>query len=495
MSFARQLFEAMNTYGERPALIAGREELRYADVTAQATCLASNLAALGVGAGDRIGIAIKEPLDALLASFACWRLSATPAMIDFRAPRVDRQRLARDFGLSAVLESRSPPGQGDYPAATFDPRWRFASAPANDAPETVDCSNPAFLLFSSGTTGTPKAYVQTHETLSGRITGRVHGPRDGAPPRYLTGMTLTYSATRHHLLGHLFAGGVAKLLPPLFTPSEMIEALLAFKATGTGQPPPIIARMVGEAGERSQPLFPHLNSLDSIGGPARPEDKVAAWHNLSHGYRISYASTLTGAVSCLAGPDVPERAETAGRLNKGVRVDILDGDGNVLPPGESGLIKAWTPTVASAVLLPGGGSFIDPRVMGPGWGIPGDIGYLDADGFLTIVDRSEDMIVRGGVNIAPQELEKLIRLHPQVLDVAVAGFSDPVMGQEIAAFVVGRSEITVGDLRAFLAANVSPEKRPREIRLVRSLPYSDNGKLLRRVLVDELRQSLAQPGS
>lgn len=495
MSFALQFFESMKASGERPALVAGREELRYTDVVEQATRLATNLSALGIRAGDRVGIAMKEPLEALLASFACWRLAATPAMIDFRAPRIDRQRLARDFRLAVVLENRPPPGQGDYPAATFDPRWRFADASANRIPETIDCSNPAFLLFSSGTTGTPKAYVQTHETLVGRIAGRVHGRQEGSPPRYLTGMTLTYSATRHHLLGHLFAGGVAKLLPPLFTPSEMIEALLAFRATGTGQPPPIVARMVREVGERSQPLFPHLNSLDSIGGPARAEDKVAAWQNLSRGYRISYASTLTGAVSCLAGRDVPERPETAGRLNKGVRVDIIDGDGNILPPGEPGLIKAWTRTVAAGVLLPGGDTFVDPKVMGPGWGIPGDIGFVEPDGFLTIVDRSEDMIVRGGVNIAPQELENLIRLHPQVADVAVAGFSDPLLGQEIAAFVVGRGEITASDLHAFLAANISPEKRPREVRLVPSLPYSENGKLLRRVLVDGLQQSPAVPES
>lgn len=490
MTFARRFFELMTTYGERPALIAGREELGYADVARQATHLATHLSASGIGAGDRVGIAVKEPLEALLAGFACWRLSATPAMIDFRAPRPDRQGLARDFGLSLVLESRPPPGKGDYPAATFDPQWRFADAPAGRLPETIDCSNPAFLLFSSGTTGTPTAYIQSHETLAGRIAGRVHGARQGQPPRYLTGMTLTYSATRHHVLGHLFAGGVTRLLPPLFTPSDMIEALLAFGATGTGQPPPVVARMVQEVGERGAPLFADLTSLDSIGGPARPEDKVAAWRNLSRGYRISYASTLTGAVSCLAGEDVPARPETAGRLNRGVRVDIVDEDGNVLPPGAPGLIRAWTPTVASAVLLPGGRSFVDPKVMGPGWGIPGDIGHLDADGFLTIVDRSKDMIVRGGVNIAPQELERLIRLHPGVADVAVAGFGDPVMGQEIAAFVVGRGEITIADLRAFLAANVAPEKRPREIRIVGSLPYSENGKLLRRVLVDELERSL-----
>jgi long-chain acyl-CoA synthetase len=157
----------------------------------------------------------------------------------------------------------------------------------------------------------------------------------------------------------------------------------------------------------------------------------------------------------------------------------------LLGKGEPGRIKAWTSTMVSAALLPGNRLFVDPDVMGPDWGIPGDIGFVDDDGFLTIVDRESDMIVRGGVNVAPQELEKLLRGHPKIRDVAVAGFPDDTMGQEIAAFIVAEHG-TVEEFRAFLRANVAPDRRPREIRLVASLPYSDNGKLLRRRLVETL---------
>jgi long-chain acyl-CoA synthetase len=95
------------------------------------------------------------------------------------------------------------------------------------------------------------------------------------------------------------------------------------------------------------------------------------------------------------------------------------------------------------------------------------------------------MIVRGGVSVAPQELEKLIRTHPKVQDVAVAGFADETLGQEIAVFIVSQQG-TVEEFQAFLRANIAPDRRPREIRLVASLPYSDNGKLLRRQLVETL---------
>ena len=484
MSFGRQIFEAMTVHGDRPAILSGREQLSYADILAQAATLAANFAERGVVSGSRVGLAMQDTMEVALAILACWRLAATPVIIDFRAPRAQRARIVNDFGVGLALETRSPPGPEQYPAMRFDREWRFSAKKPLPA-AAVDCSNPAFLLLSSGTTGDPKAYVQTHDALAARIVQR-KAVMDAAEMRFLTPMTLSYSASRHQVLAYLFFGGTVSFFPPLFTPSELTEALLAFRASGSALPPPVIARLAREAGERPTVMFPALGSLYSIGGPATADEKIAAYRNLSRGYRISYASSLTGMVSVLAGEDVLAKPESSGRPVAGVRVEILDAEGRLLPAGERGLIKAYTATMASAVLMPGNQPFVDPQVMGPDWGVPGDIGFLDADGFLTIVDREGDMIVRGGVNIAPQELEKLIRAHPKVTDVAVAGFPDPAMGQEIAAFVVSEAGMTVDELRQFLAASVAPDRRPRELRIVRALPYNNNGKLLRRNLVDML---------
>ena len=485
MSFGRQIFEAMTVHGDRPAILSGREQLSYADILAQAATLAANFAECGVVSGSRVGLAMQDTMEVALAILACWRLAATPVIIDFRAPRAQRARIVNDFGVGLALETRSPPGPEQYPAMRFDREWRFAAKKPLPAAASVDCSNPAFLLLSSGTTGDPKAYVQTHDALAARIVQR-KAVMDAAEMRFLTPMTLSYSASRHQVLAYLFFGGTVSFFPPLFTPSELTEALLAFRASGSALPPPVIARLAREAGERPTVMFPALGSLYSIGGPATADEKIAAYRNLSRGYRISYASSLTGMVSVLAGEDVLAKPESSGRPVAGVRVEILDAEGRLLPAGERGLIKAYTATMASAVLMPGNQPFVDPQVMGPDWGVPGDIGFLDDDGFLTIVDREGDMIVRGGVNIAPQELEKLIRAHPKVTDVAVAGFPDPAMGQEIAAFVVSEAGMTVDELRQFLAASVAPDRRPRELRIVRALPYNNNGKLLRRNLVDML---------
>ncbi|KRB19889.1 acyl-CoA synthetase [Mesorhizobium sp. Root695] len=484
MSFGRDILEAFAAHGDRVAIVSGRQQITYGQCLAQIGHLATNFRTSGLRPGDRVGLSMIDNIDVVLSILACWKIGATPAVIDFRAPRIQRARYAHDFGLALIFESRSPPGDDSYPNAIFQTDWKATSAPVDPIDADDGEVHPAFLMFSSGTTGDPKAYIQSHGALGRRVAAR-RSTLEGTAKRLLTPMALSYSATRHQMLGYLFYGGTVSLFPPLFTPSELIEALLSFKASATALPPPVISRLVREAGERSTRILPDLDVLFSIGGPARAEDKIAAYRNLSPGYQICYATSLTGNITTLKGSDVLAKPETTGKPFAGVRIDVLGPNGELLGKGEPGRIKAWTSTMVSAALLPGNRLFVDPDVMGPDWGIPGDIGFVDDDGFLTIVDRESDMIVRGGVNVAPQELEKLLRGHPKIRDVAVAGFPDDTMGQEIAAFIVAEHG-TVEEFRAFLRANVAPDRRPREIRLVASLPYSDNGKLLRRRLVETL---------
>jgi acyl-CoA synthetase (AMP-forming)/AMP-acid ligase II len=484
MSFGRQILDAFAAHGDRVAMASGRSQITYAQALTQIGHLAANFKMLGLRPGDRVGLAMVDNIDVVLSILACWEIDATPAVIDFRAPRSQRARCVRDFALAVIFESRSLPGDDLYPNAIFQADWKATSQPAHHVQSGADGSHPAFLMFSSGTTGDPKAYIQSHEALGRRVASR-KSALEGTAKRLLTPIVLSYSATRHQVFGYLLYGGTISFFPPLFTPSELVEALLSFQASGTALPPPVISRLAREVGEHSTRLLPDLAVLYSIGGPARPEDKIAAYRNLSPGYRITYASSLTGNITTLSGLDVLAKPESTGRPFAGVRIKILDTQGRALGTGETGLIKAWTSTMASAVLLPGNRLFVDPKIMGPDWGIPGDIGFLDDAGFLTIVDRESDMIVRGGVNVAPQELEKLIRTHPKVLDVAVAGFPDETMGQEIAVFIVSEQG-TVDEFQSFLRANISPDRRPREVRLVASLPYNDNGKLLRRRLVETL---------
>ena len=351
MSFGRDLFRAFETHGDRVAILAGSEELTYKQLLDQVGFVAANLRAAGVGSGSYVGIALQDSVESLLAILACWRLAATVVTIDFRAPRIQRKSLAHDFNLAIVLESPGVPGDSEYPSAMFDREWRFSGARRDDLlPADFDV-NPAFLLFTSGTTGKPKAYVQTHDVLAVRISTR-RLLLDSGEMRFLTPMALTYSATRHQVFAYLMLGGTVQMFPPLFAPSELADALLAFRASGTALPPPVVARLVRQAGARSTPLFPDLLVLASVGGPAKADDKVAAYRNLSPGYRMGYASSLTGMIAVLSGPDVLKKPETTGRAAGGARIAILGADGSALPPGEAGRIKAWTPSIVPSIVCP-----------------------------------------------------------------------------------------------------------------------------------------------
>jgi long-chain acyl-CoA synthetase len=483
VGLGRDLRLTCERLADRIAVVTDRERLTYGQLLEQSDRIAGHFHSRGVKAGDYVGLALQDSLDTLLAILACWRLAATVATLDFRAPRGQRMATARDFNLVTVFESVPAPGEGDYPREAFDRSWRDTTASVR-LPPPGDDENPAFLLFTSGTTGAPKAYVQSHDVLAARIATR-GALLDSAEMRFLTPMALTYSATRHQIFGYLVRGGTVRLLPPLFSPSELAEELLAFGATGTALPPPVIARLVREAGARSTPLFPRLSVLASMGGPAKAEDKVAAYLKLSDGYRMGYASGLTGMIATLSGADVLRKPETTGRAAGGSRIAIVDDSGHDVAPGQRGRIKAWTKSMATAIVMPGGIVTTDPATMGPDWGIPGDLGYLDEDGFLTIVDREGDVIVRGGVNVAPLELERVIARHPKVVEVAVVGYPDDEMGQEIAAFIVSDGG-SVEEFARYVATNIAPDRRPRRITLVPSLPYSEHGKLLRRRLIEML---------
>jgi long-chain acyl-CoA synthetase len=293
MSFGRELLVAFENHADRVAVVTGGEEITYRQALSRVGHIAANFRAAGVRPGSFVGLAMQDTVDVLLGIVSCWRLSATAVVIDFRSPRVQRAASARDFNLSIVFETYSPPGDEHYASSIFDPEWRYASAPGETLPFAGSDSNPALLLFSSGTTGTPKAYIQTHDGLTGRIVTR-NALLDSGEMRFLTPMALTYSATRHQVFAYLLRGGTVSLVPPLFSPSELVENLLSFRASGTALPPSVIARLNREAGERPEPLFPRLSVLASVGGPARADDKIAAYTNLSPSYRMGYASSLTG---------------------------------------------------------------------------------------------------------------------------------------------------------------------------------------------------------
>lgn len=483
-SVSQALFDALSREPGRTAIIDSGEQVTAGNLLQRSASLAEVLSEHSVGAGRNVVFCLQENVDAIIACLATWRLGATPLLLDFRTPGAQRDLISRTVDAAVFVESRRPTGSQAYEGALWDHCWmdRKTAIPAiPDAP--LDCSRPAFLTLSSGTTGAPKIYLQSHQAIMTRLLLRI-ATLGGTGRTFFTPMSISFSASRNMVLGHLLAGRVVILEPPLFSTSELIENLLATKASGCALPPPIIRNLVREIGEREKPFFPDLKILRSIGGPATPDDKIAAYRNLSPGYSISYSSTLVGPSTMLAGKDILRRPETVGRSLDEVTLEIVDRENlRALEPGEAGLIRVKSPWVTDKVIESAAGS--DTERHGPGWGIPGDIGFLDENGFLTLAGHEADLIVRGGVSVAPQEIEALLRLDTRIKDIGVVGIEDLDYGQEIAAFIVAE-EGSEKDFHALCMKTIAPDRRPRHIRILRQLPYNTNGKLMRSELAQML---------
>lgn len=212
------------------------------------------------------------------------------------------------------------------------------------------------------------------------------------------------------------------------------------------------------------------------------QENIRAYRELTPGYAVSYASSLTGRIAALSGEDIERYPGSVGRLVFRSEISFVRSDGMPAEIGESGLIRVRGPAVADDIV---GVARTKSDRFDDGWAIPGDLGQLDENGILTLTGRASDLIIRGGVNVFPQEIEAVLRNHPGIGDVAVAGVRDPVLGEEIVAFIVRSGDVEAAEIEEFCRRSLAPDKRPRRFQIVESLPYSEMGKVVRRKLVDE----------
>jgi acyl-CoA synthetase (AMP-forming)/AMP-acid ligase II len=222
----------------------------------------------------------------------------------------------------------------------------------------------------------------------------------------------------------------------------------------------------------------------------RPEEKIQAKALLSGNFIQEYGASIAGRISSLGGHDLDSRPDSVGRVLPQVCLQVVDEEDNpIATPGEAGTIRLRSPGMAQSME---GAARESGDKLKNGWAYPGDVGALDDQGFLTLVGRTSDLIIRGGINVHPSEIEAVLAEYPGIRDVAAIGFPAEREGEEIAVFVVPAGEFSESDLMSYCRARLSPDKRPRRFLSVRELPRNANGKVLR----GELRRLLEdEPGA
>lgn len=467
------------------ALQAAGAEVTYAALDHLAARAAGSLRAAGVAPGDRVAVLLQDPLAFAVLWHALWRLGAAIVPLNTRLAGAELESELRDAAprlfiaggrhrplAQALAERLALPvwllpdgGQGPDPLAAGP-----AAAPCRAEPDAA-----AAIVYTSGTTGAAKGAILTRGNFFHAAVTSAMGLGALPDDRWLLCMPLFHVGGLSILVRSALFGG-AVLAHSGFAVDAVRRGLEEDGATCISLVPVMLGRLL-----EAKVSPPAQLRFALLGGSAAPGDLIRRGLDAGWPLASTYGLTETASQAATLPPaDAPGRVGSAGRplFLTEIRIAV---DGRDAAPGEPGEILVRGPTVSPGYLNgPPGGERRTPD----GFLRTGDLGYLDDDGYLYVLDRRDDLIVSGGENIYPAEVEAALRQHPGVSDAAVFPRADAVWGQVPIAAVVPRSgsELAAEDLLAFLRGRLARYKVPQEIRFVADLPRNAAGKLVRRAL-------------
>jgi acyl-CoA synthetase (AMP-forming)/AMP-acid ligase II len=495
MNLMMLLEMAASAHGERVAVCCGEERLTYAELFASAGAAASALAESG--AEQLAVLDVSSPAVPVGLFASAW--AGRPFVpLNYRLTGRELESLAERIAPSLLVTESSRAGDlATLPGARVVARESFLedarAGEARDPSWSMEPEDIAVLLFTSGTTGAPKAAVLRHKHLVSYILGSVEfgsaDPEDAAlvsvPPYHVAGMAA--------ILSSVYSGRRIVQLAS-FSAEAWIETARAERITNAFVVPTMLARIVDALGDRPAEL-PHLRAL-SYGGGKMPLPVIEKAMRLfpDAAFTNAYGLTETSSTIALLGPDehraaadsedpaVRRRLTSAGLPLPSLEVEVRDEDGKPLGPDQRGEIFVRGEQVSGEYL--GREASLDAE----GWFATRDGGWLDAEGYLFVEGRIDDVIVRGGENLSPGEIEDVLLEHPAVVDCAVVGIPDTQWGEAVAAAVVlgaGKSA-SEEELKSWVKDHLRSSRTPERIAFREELPYNETGKLLRRQIRAEL---------
>jgi long-chain acyl-CoA synthetase len=471
MNFASLPDRRANLDPNGPAVSDGTRSLTNAGLLDRVRAARRHLQELGVGAGDVVALKLRNRVEFVVLLFACWRLSATvtPVNPTLTEAEVGRQLAASSVRLLVVEDEVSAPGG----VPTMAVGNLYAKGPGWDGPPLVDPSALALLIFTSGTTGVPKGVMLDHANLDamaemGRQALGV-GPADRCllilPLFHVNGIVVS-------VLMPLLAGA-SVVIAERFDPHTFFAAVEQHRPTFFSAVPTIYT-LLAALPDTVRPDTSSVRFGICGAAPASAEllDRFEARYGipLIEGYGLSEA-TCASTIN----PVTDRHAGTVGIAFPGQQIRIVDVNGADVATGVDGEVVIAGPNVMRGYL---GRADETARVIVEGWLHTGDVGHLDTEGYLTLVGRCKDMIIRGGENIYPKEIEDVLTSDPTVLEAAVVGVPDDKWGETVAAYVQPQPGRTIDPeaLHALCARKLAGYKRPTSITVMDAIPKNAVGK-------------------
>jgi long-chain acyl-CoA synthetase len=503
-NLAALLFDVARRLPDRPAVSDDRSSRTYRELTERVARLAGGLRAQGLAPGDRVLLSLENCGEFFELLFGCWAagLCAVPANarlhpreVEFIAEdsgarllvatQVLAEALAPLAGAVASLDRVVATRSAEYDGLFGEPLGADPGQPADNA----------WLFYTSGTTGRPKGAVLTHRNLV-FMSQCYYADINQLDERdtHVLAAPVSHGAGLYAL--PFLLKGAHQIVLPHFDVAAIPDVIARHRRVSMFAAPTMLTRLV-HAPEVAAADIANLRTIYYGGGPMYVADLERALDIFGPRLYQLYGQgespmTITGLAQRLHERDHPhwyDRLASCGYARSGVLVRVVDDQDRDLPAGEIGEVITksdcvmdgyWQNPAANAETLRGG------------WLHTGDLGSMNADGLLTLRDRSKDMIISGGSNIYPREIEEVLLRHPDVVEASVVGRSHPDWGEEVVAFLVARrgTVVAAAELDRLCLDHVARFKRPRDYRFVEALPKNNYGKVLK----TELRR-LFQEGS
>jgi len=472
----------------------------YAEFERAVSRSARLLSSYGVNKGDVVSLLLPNGAEYVIAYFACWKLGALAGPVNSLLKASEMAYVMANSEAKALLVHPNflPLVDGirsELPALNAVIQFQDESQATRDRsdisglqPTSTEKDDEAIIIYTSGTTGKPKGCLLTH----GNVIANARQISDWLAfterDRLLTVMPLFHmNAVAVTTMSALYAGG-STVVSPKFSVSRFWQIVSEYRVTSFGSVATMLSMLlstypdgVPEELESGQLRFAMCGSAPV------PTEVIKRFEETFHCLVIEgYGLSESTCRSTFNPPDIRRRAGSCG-LPIGNEMKVVDEQDRAVPDGSLGEIVLRGENILK-------GYFKNPEATSEafrnGWFHTGDIGYRDRDGFYFIVDRKSDMIIRGGENIYPREIDELLYQHSAVADAATIGVPDDLYGEEVAAFVVLKEDIAVleEELILFCKGHLADYKCPKTIKFVRDIPKGPTGKLLKRELAKQFKK-------
>lgn len=486
MQVADHIRRAAQRFGDRPALRSATRTLSFNDFDAMTDQLANGLLGTGLRPGDRVAVLLPNAIETIVAYYALAKAGLVRVALNSRDTPAEHEFRAADSGALALI-TYGPTVAGIGTTYDMDAIARLsADASAERCYVQKSPGDPYRIAYTGGTTGRSKGVILTERTEAAELGYTLMDYLPGIE----VGDVMLHAAPIIHgsgafFLPHLVSGGCSVVLDT-FEAGPFLEQLERTKAKRTFLVPTMIAMVLQEANVEDVDTSA-LKALCYAASPIPPSVAARAQEVFGPVLNQYYGQTEAPLCITMLAPDQHHRVGSAGRPFTMTAVRVVDPEGHEVPRGELGEVVA-----RGEIVMPGYWNRPEEtaRTLRNGWLHTGDVGYLDDEDFLYLKDRQNDLIISGGYNVYPREIEDVLTSHPSVLSAVVVGIPDDKWGEVVAAAVTARGDVAEDDLLAYARERLAGYKSPRRLEIWTDMPTSNVGKPLRRSVRERMTETV-----